>query len=150
MKQQRLIAWVTLQFREALGIHQLLLKLIEQGGLALFRRGDLQGTCKQIPLASLPQLRFTGALQQLLKFGAHPAKNGLQARRLRQPAPIGRNQPVITERGTSTAAALPQIRTRGEQVDLHLQQTRQGLNQIHLHRRQSTDAEQPQPLRQQG
>ena len=150
LKQQRLIVGGTLQCGDAVGIHQLLLKLIEQGGLALFRCGHLQGTCKQIPFASLPQLRFTGALQQLLKFGTHPPKNSLQARRLRQPAPVGRNQPVIPERGTPTAAALPQIRTRGEQVDLHLQQTGQGLNQIHLHRCQGTDAKQPQPLRQQG
>ena len=150
LKQQRLIVLAAVQRgRLILGmrwfsLRQLGLQLLEQCRLTVLSRGDPDAIGKQIPRAHLTELGLTGSLQQLLKLRPHPAQGGLHPGSLLQPSSVRRFQPASSELKTPSAAALPEITTGSEQVDLHIHPSRECLDQLHLHRGQSTDAEQPE------
>ena len=126
----------------------MLLQLLQQRGGTTFPLSNPHWIGKQIPLAHLPQLTIANALPQMLELGPHPSERGLQSRCLLKPAPIGRLCPGCPQLLTAASAALPEIAAGGEQIHLNVGAAGEGLDQFHLHRRQGTDAEQTNHLRQ--
>ena len=84
VKFQGAIARGALQGPPLVRIHQSLLQLLQQARWSRLlaggaRLGDGGGGGKQVLLQGFAQLGLAAALQQLLEFGAEPAKTGLQA-----------------------------------------------------------------------
>ena len=90
MKFQGTIARGAFQGPGLVRVHQGLLQLFQQarrpGILAGGTRfGDCRGGGQQILLLGFPELGLAAAFEQLLEFGAKPAKPGLQARHAQAP-----------------------------------------------------------------
>ena len=143
MEFEGAIAWVALQSHFAIPLGQLLLQLGQERDGARARVGGCRCE-KQIPVLGLAQQALAGALEQLLKLPAQAAKAGFQARGLHEPIPgegllQGHDR---TEAFPPTRAALPEIGTGGEQVQVDLGMGTHRLEQLHLDRRQAAEAKQ--------
>ena len=155
MKLQGVISPRALQRHRLSRIHQLLLQLGQQRRwprdmpwpCPRLRRG---GSEEKVLLLPLAQLAFTGALEQLLKFGPQPTKACLQARGIEQPVPLQGllKRQGVTEQAAAVDTALPQITAGGKQVQVHRRVGTDRLEQLHLNRRQRAEPKQPQTARQ--
>ena len=143
MELQGAVAWGALQLHGPIPLGQPLLQLGQERHGPWARVGGCRCE-KQIPVLGLAQQALAGALEQLLKLPAQAAKAGFQAWGLHEPIPgegllQGHNR---TEAFPPTCAALPEIGTGRQQVQIDLGMGAHRLEQLHLDRRQAAEAKQ--------